>query len=134
MRAVASVRSDEDSELPLSEALSKALAPIVADLVRRAIKSSPVRDGETRRAPHATPVPESVYLTRQQVASYLGYSLRTVTRLIDSGKLRPCGPRRDRVTRSECDRMMATRDAEENTSPDPDADVTAAVDVVMGLK
>ena len=47
------------------------------------------------------------FLTRKQAAEIMGYSLRTIARLMDSDQLRACGPRRDRISRFEIDRFMA---------------------------
>jgi excisionase family DNA binding protein len=96
-----------------------------------------MRAGETRRPPQpAGGAAEDLgpqYLTRQQVAQITGYSMRKIVRLIDSGKLRACGPRRDRITRFEVDRMMAMQDDCDAAAVDEDADVTAAVDGVFGV-
>jgi hypothetical protein len=110
------------------------------DLVLKERLPQLLRTGEARRPPQpaggtAEPIGEQ-YLSRQQVAHITGYSMRKIVRLIDSGKLRACGPRRDRITRFEVDRMMAMREDSEasNDAPvDEDADVTAAIDNVLGV-
>lgn len=95
-----------------------------------------VRLSEARR-PHRAAGPDAVapeYLSRQQAAAVTGYSLRTITRLIDKGKLRACGPRRDRITRFEIERMMSLIEEHGGEGGDSDDDVAAEVDRLMDGK
>jgi excisionase family DNA binding protein len=121
------------------DALARAAAVFIRDQVDVMLKErlpQLLSAGAGRRPPGQAPAPESLgpqYLTRQQVAQITGYSLRTITRMINSGRLRACGPNRDRVTRAEVDRMMAAAsDASEGPSADPDFDPTTEVDRLLG--
>lgn len=124
--------------------IERAIAGIVRKHVDRALEERlpELLQTDQRRGPQLAggPAPTSLdpsYLSRQQVAQVTGYSSRTISRLIETGKLRACGPRRDRITRFEVDRMMAKRDeiGAEETGVDPinpDADIDAEVARLTG--
>jgi len=138
-------RNELEDELSL-EVVKRAATVFIQEQIDLALKErlpQLLRTGEARRPPQAAGGTTSDlgahYLTRQQVSQITGYSLRTITRLVDSGKLRACGPRRDRITRFEVDRMMAMRDGEgegdDDPTPDPEAaDMAAEVDRLTGGK
>jgi len=54
------------------------------------------------------------YLSRDGAAQLTGYSAKTITRWIQSGKLRPYGLRGERVKRVELERLMADLPRAEN--------------------
>lgn len=55
----------------------------------------------------SAPAPAAaMYVTRRQAAEISGYSLRTIGRLIQAGRLVASGPNLDRIKRFELDRMM----------------------------
>lgn len=124
------------------DSLSRAIGAFVREQTKQAIKEQlpELLRGDSRRPPVAS-APEALlpqpYLSKEQVAQLTGYSLRTVTRMVARGLLRPCGPRRDRFARAEVDRMMNERKAPVAVpapANDPDADVTAAVDKLFPVK
>ena len=73
--------------------------------------------------------PANEYFTRRQAAEVMNYSVRTITRLMDAGKLRPCGPRRDRIARAELERFMAEAPGERGLSEE---DVNEEADRLLG--
>lgn len=88
-------------------------------------------DGDGPRPPKAAPVADE-YLTRRQAAKYAGYCDRTIGRMISEGKLAAVGLKRDRIKRSDVDRMMAEVAAQRGSASDSAAsetdDVSAIVD------
>jgi excisionase family DNA binding protein len=139
-------RRQEPGDTLEMDLIERAIAGIVRKQVDLALKERlpELLRTDQRRGPQlaggpATSPLDPSYLTRQQVAQVTGYSSRTIARLIDNGKLRACGPRRDRITRFEVDRMMAKRDeiGAEETGVDPinpDADIDAEVERLTGGK
>jgi len=106
-------------EVPQSD-----LDEVIGRSVERAVERVLPKYLGARRPPlsaEATPLPNT-YVTRAEAAQLMRYSLRTITRLIDAGKLRACGPRRDRIATFEIDRFMA----EEPRRPDDDPDDPAS--------
>lgn len=94
---------------------------------------------EGRRPARGSNTPPPItpdWLTRRQVANLTGYSLRTLSRYIDSGVLRACGPNRDRVARFELERFMAMKGTGAETPDpaptDPDREIDDEVDRLFG--
>jgi hypothetical protein len=78
----------------------------LADKIDALVSEMRLRMGERQPPARAsTPTPDR-YFTRKQAAEMIGRSPRTVTRLIDSGRLHPCGPRREFIARVEIQRFM----------------------------
>lgn len=111
------------------------MGALIRDQVELALeKKLPQYLSTERRPPRAAggspaeQAPDDHYVTRAKAAEITGYSERTITRLIDSGKLKVCGPRRNRITRFEIDRMMEEK-AERKRKGEPDVEVDADADV-----
>jgi hypothetical protein len=117
----------------LEALLRDMLGPIIREEVAVVVDEKLRLHLGDRRAPKlavakAEPAPESV--SRQEAAIITGYSVRTIGRLIDSGKLRAFGTRRDRITRFELDRMMA----ETPNVGDGEDDVAGEVERLLARK
>lgn len=88
-----------------------------------------------RLAPPTSGQSHDEYLTRREAARIAKLSPRTIARYIEAGKLRPSGPRRDRVTRSELDRFLQAEGVEEATElgqESEDDGMSREVDRLMG--
>lgn len=86
-------------------------------------------------APDAPPADEN-YVSRARAAEIMDCSERTITRYIDAGVLKACGPRRNRLTRFEIDRFMeqaSERKAKGEGNRD-ESDVDAELDRILGDK
>lgn len=121
---------DQDADEKLARAA--AIARLIDESVERALEQrlpELLRSGAERRPPQAnTPAPDvlgqKVYLSKRQVMAMTGYSDRTIGRYVAAGKLRPCGPARDRFDPEEVARFMAAGGADDEGD--------AAVDDVDG--
>lgn len=137
MRAWASRRNEIDDGLGV-DSIGKIIDARVRECVERAMREH-LQNAAAQRPQQHTPAPDGVreeYLTRQEAAQIAKCSVRTITRYIDTGKLRPCGPRRDRITRSELDRFLQAPDIDEPTRTNPedsDAETSGVVDRLMGV-
>jgi excisionase family DNA binding protein len=67
------------------------------------------------------------YTTRKEAAQIMGYSKSTVSRLIAKKLLRACGPKLDRIKRSEIDRFMAAAAERQVVATDEAARIEAEV-------
>lgn len=141
MRAGASRRTEADDGIGV-DSIGRIIKTLVREHVEQAVKEHlPLLLQGTAHRPHQkTPAPEGLreeYLTRQEAAQIAKCSVRTITRYIEAGQLRPCGPRRDRIMRSELDRFLQAPDAGESTrtnQEDPDAEAAGVVDRLLGTK
>lgn len=92
----------------MSLGLEDTIAAIVREQVALALDEKlPKYFGQTRLPPRGAAAPAvAEYLTIQQVAKAINKSPTTVRRMIKSGEIRPCGPRRDRIACTELRRFM----------------------------
>lgn len=79
----------------------------LADKIDALVVEMRLRMGERQPPARASMATPDRYLTRKQAAAMMSCSRRTITRLIDSGQLRPCGPRRQFIAKVEIERFMA---------------------------
>jgi hypothetical protein len=137
MGAGASRRHEIDDGLGV-DGIGKIIRAIVREHVVQEVREQLplLLKGDARR-PQALP-PENLseeYLTRKEAAKIAKCTVRTLKRYIDTGDLRPCGRRRELITRVELDRFLKAADVEPvRTDVDPDADVNDVVARLLGKK
>ena len=82
------------------------------------------------KAPPPTNAPSTEqpeYLSREGAALLTGYSAKTITRWIRTGRLRPYGLRGERVRRAELEQLMADLPSSRTERPETEADVARRI-------
>jgi hypothetical protein len=67
------------------------------------------------------------YLSRESAALRTGYSVKTITRWIRAGRLRPYGLRGERVKRAELEQLMAELPSSRAETGETEADVARRI-------
>lgn len=97
-------------ELAPEASLGAFIRTIIHDEMSAALDEKLPRHLEALRLPaRGAELVESGWVNRKRAKEITGWSLRTIGRRIADGELAASGPRRDRIKRSDIDRMMAHR-------------------------